>query len=75
MGQGLRPDVQSAKAYLVLVDDSLVRLTGFESSAKAWGKSDSMASPTEIKVGALDRYRRSVAPGNPAIRRIERDLR
>ena len=57
MGQASEPDVRlKAKAYLVLVDDSLVRLTGFESSAKAWGKSDSMASPTEIKVGALDFY-------------------
>jgi Bacterial PH domain len=61
-GGGIRPDVDSCKAYLVLVDRSLIRLAGFESAIRTSGLSGGTASPTEIKVGALDRYRRAFAP-------------
>lgn len=64
-GGGIRPDVDSCKAYLVLVDRSLVRLAGFESAIRTSGLSGGTASPTEIKVAALDRYRRVFAPPRP----------
>lgn len=67
VGRGLRPDVDSCRAYLVLADRSLVRLPGFESAVKTSGLSGGAPSPTEIKVGALDRYRQSVEAGGNGI--------
>ncbi len=59
-GGGYRADIDSSQAYLVCRGGSLVRLPGFEASAKASGMSGDLATPTEIKVGALRRYRDTV---------------
>ncbi|MCB9381209.1 MAG: PH domain-containing protein [Acidimicrobiaceae bacterium] len=59
-GGGVRPDVDASKAYLVLADGSLVELPGFEAAARASGMSEGMTTPSEVKIGALRRYREAV---------------
>lgn len=64
-GGGLRADVESSKAYIVLCDHSVVRLTGFEAAARGSGLSGESATPTEVKVAALRRYRCVVVGPRP----------
>ncbi len=68
-GGAIRADVDSSKAYLVLDDSSQVHLRSFDAAARAPGARSAVATPTEVKVAALRRYRETVFGPWPTDRR------
>lgn len=70
-GGSLRADVDSTKAYLLCTNGSLIRLRGFESAAQESTAASVSATPTQLKVDALRRYRDEMVGPWPATRKHE----
>jgi hypothetical protein len=60
-GGAISLHTSSSRAVLVLTDGQRVELRGFNAMAKASGMSVGMTTTSEIKVGALRRYRETFA--------------